>query len=71
MLESLKLQALIELIQNAFANVKRHHGITLHQAIAMDNYCSDDEIASARLKFIVGEHGKNAENQAELQVIWA
>lgn len=50
MVASLTSQALIALIQRAFANVKRHDGITLHQAIAMDNYCSDDEIAAARLQ---------------------
>lgn len=41
---------LIERIQSAFANAKRHDGITLHQAIAMDNYDSDEAVAAARLQ---------------------
>jgi hypothetical protein len=43
-------QTLMEQIQQAFAQVKRHDGVTLHQAIALDNYCSDEEAAKERLK---------------------
>lgn len=50
MLPTLTSPVLIELIQSAFANVKRHDGITLHQAIAMDEYSSDEEVLAARLQ---------------------
>ena len=50
MIGPLTSSALIEQIQSAFANVKRHDGITLHQAIAMDDYRSDEEVLAARLQ---------------------
>jgi hypothetical protein len=40
--------ALITLIQHAFADVERGNGITLHQAIALDDYCSEEAVAAAR-----------------------
>lgn len=42
--------ALIEQIQRAFAHIKRHNGITLHQAIAMDDDRSNEEVLAARLQ---------------------
>lgn len=38
---------LLEMIAAAFADVKRGDGITLHQAVVIDNYGSEDEFVSA------------------------
>lgn len=43
-------QVLIEQIASAFANVERRDGVTLHQAIALDSYASDEAVAAARLQ---------------------
>lgn len=43
-------QALIEQITSAFADVDRQNGVTLHQAIALDNNESSDAVAAARFK---------------------
>lgn len=45
---ALSSSAIINLIQTAFANVELGDGITLHQAIALDNYCTDEEVIAAR-----------------------
>jgi hypothetical protein len=45
---ALSSSAIINLIQTAFANVELGDGITLHQAIALDNYCTDEEVVAAR-----------------------
>lgn len=45
---SLTAQMLIAQIQSAFAPVERRDGITLHQAIALDQRCSESEVAAAR-----------------------
>lgn len=42
--------AVIDLIQTAFADVELGDGITLHQAIALDNDCTDAEVIAARLQ---------------------
>lgn len=41
---------LLALIQTAFADVHRGEGISLHEATAIDDYASDAERKSARLK---------------------
>jgi len=46
----LKSQVLIEEIETAFASVERLNGVTLHQAIALDNDSSDEDVAVARLQ---------------------
>lgn len=50
MCPSLTSQVLIEQIASAFANVGRWVGVTLHQAIALDSYASDEAVAAARLQ---------------------
>lgn len=49
-MSSLTAQALIAQIHSAFARVERQDGITLHQAIALDQGCSESEVAAARLQ---------------------
>ncbi len=44
----MNIPALIDQITHAFANVQRQDGVTLHQAIALDNYAPDDVAAAAR-----------------------
>ena len=44
-------QELIEQITSAFANVERGDGVTLHQAIALDDYADDATVAAARLQY--------------------
>ncbi|RUR72020.1 hypothetical protein DSM107007_58650 [Nostoc sp. PCC 7120 = FACHB-418] len=43
----LSSKAVIDLIQTAFAHIQLGDGITLHQAIALDNYCTDEEVVAA------------------------
>ncbi len=45
----MNIAALIDQITRAFAKVERGDGVTLHQAIALDNYAPDDVAAAARV----------------------
>jgi len=46
----LAADAIIDMIQEAFAGTERAKGITLHEAIALDNYATDEEQQKARLR---------------------